>query len=401
MLLSACQTLPVTQHPSIHLGIEIRSVASGKVIYSQNADQPFIPASTVKLLTIATALAKLGPSYRFRTDVFYDGNLYLKGSGDPSFSLHDLDNLAAQIKQLAPGPIQDLVLDSSVFDQDLYGQDWLPEDFSFAYSAPVSGINLNLNRLILTFLPNGKILLDPLAFFIQLEQKGRRFKLKGPGIEIEDTLPIENQIRYKSYAIKNPEKWALALFQESLKRFGIQVKGKLRIGFVPSGLSTLTDHHSPLLSQMLINYTKFSNNLAHEALLKTLGHGSFQKGLEIVRTFTRIQGIVDGSGLSRSNRVTPTEMTQFLLREAQNFQISPELMASLPIAGKDGTLKSRLIGNAATNHLRAKTGTMKGVRALAGYFLSQSGNLCAFSAFTNHLHPNAFDRHIDSLLKNL
>lgn len=365
--LSACKTLKI---PDAQIGIQVRSLQSGKVLYEKNQDQKFIPASTLKLFTLATALQKLGPSYQFETQVFYDGNLYLKGSGDPSFSVSDLDNLATQIKQLVKKPIQNIIIDDSVFDRNYYGNGWLEEDLSKGYSAPISGINVNFNRLLVTFLPNKQVLLEPLTQFVKLKiNKSGEFKITGHGLDISGKLENLRKSQYKTYAIQDPNKWAGFLFKEALKRIGIQIKGHIQTGLVPKDLKPIASDFSPYLSEMLINYTKFSNNLGNEALLKTLGSGTFEKGLEIVRDFVGLESIEDGSGLSLKNLITPAQMTDFLIKTASNFQIAPEFMSALPIG----------------SNLRAKTGTMTGIRGLAGYFKRSNDEIVAFAVFANEL----------------
>lgn len=365
--LSACKTLQI---PDAQIGIQVRSLQSGKVLYEKNQDQKFIPASTLKLFTLATALQKLGPSYQFETQVFYNGNLYLKGSGDPSFSVSDLDNLATQIKQLVKKPIQNIIIDDSVFDRNYYGNGWLEEDFSKGYSAPIAGINVNCNRLLVAFLPNKQVLLEPLTQFVKLKiNQSGEFKITGHGLDISGKLENLRKSHYKTYAIQDPNKWAGFLFKEALKRIGIEIKGHIQTGLVPKDLKPIASDFSPYLSEMLINYTKFSNNLGNEALLKTLGSGTFEKGLEIVRDFVGLESIEDGSGLSLKNLITPAQMTNFLIKTASNFQIAPEFMSALPIG----------------SNLRAKTGTMTGIRGLAGYFKRSNDEIVAFAVFANEL----------------
>lgn len=402
--ISACQTLqPNLQKPSGQIGVQIQSVDSGKVVYQENQDTFFIPASTLKLFTIATALAKLGPSHRFETHVYYDNNLYLKGSGDPSFSVHDLDDLASRIKQLIHKPIQNIIIDSTVFDSNYYGQDWLTEDLPKGFSAPISGLNVNYNRLVVGFLPDKTILLDPWTRYVQLEKKHNWFKISGHGINIEGKFPQTNKPTYKTYAIQTPDLWAGFLFKEALTRAGVKIKGAILSGKTPEGLVPITSDYSPYLSEMVINYTKFSNNLGNEALLKTLGNGSFEQGLLVVRETVGIPGIADGSGLSRSNQITPAQMTGFLVRTAKNFRISPEFIAAMPIGGEDGTLKNSFQDSDFRGNIRAKTGTMSGIRGYAGFYKQPNGGLFAFTLFANELAGDAqkLKTYLELILQNI
>ncbi|MEI6805197.1 MAG: D-alanyl-D-alanine carboxypeptidase/D-alanyl-D-alanine-endopeptidase [Myxococcaceae bacterium] len=372
------------------IGLQVRLVPSGKILYEQNEHEKFIPASTLKLLTLATALHKLGPSYRFETKVYYDGNLYIKGSGDPSFSVHDLDDLAGQIKQLVKKPIKNIIIDDSVFDKNYYGQDWLEEDYDRRFSAPISGINVNYNRLVVGSLPDQKIILDPYTKFIKLRtKKSGDYTITGLGLDIKGKVQKLTAPQYKTYAIKEPIAWAGLLFKEALERIGIKITGVIKAGAVPENLNPITRDFSPYLSEMGINYTKFSNNLGNEALLKTLGAGNFEQGLEVVKKFVDIETLADASGLSRTNLVTPDQMADFLVKTASNFKIAPEFMAALPIGGEDGTLSRSFNKEPFKGNVRAKTGHMSGIRGLAGYYRRPDGKIVAFALFANEIEKNA------------
>lgn len=386
-LLPGCKTLqPSLEAPKAKIGIQVRLVSSGKILYEKNPHEFFIPASTLKLLTLATALNTLGPSYRFETQVFYDGNLYLKGSGDPSFSVHNLDDLAGRIKQLINKPIRNIIIDDSVFDKNYYGNGWLEEDYREGFSAPLSGINVNYNRLLVGLLPERKNFLDPWTRFVKLKtKKSGDFKITGHGMDIRGKILKLTSPQYQTYAVKDPVLWAGFLFKEALGRVGMTIKGHVKTGLVPTDLKPVTSHFSPYLSEMAIYYTKFSNNLGYEALLKTLGAGNFEKGLEVVRQFVGFEGMVDGSGLSRLNSISPAQMTDFLIQTAKNFKISSEFMSALPIAGEDGTLVNGFQKEPFRGNMRAKTGSMSGVQNLAGYYQRPDGQVVAFTLFANEL----------------
>ncbi|MES2504173.1 MAG: D-alanyl-D-alanine carboxypeptidase/D-alanyl-D-alanine-endopeptidase [Myxococcota bacterium] len=385
LLLAGCKTVAPIATPRANIGIQVRSLTSGKVLYEQNPNELFIPASTLKIFTVATALAILKPSYQFETKVYYhQGDLYLQGSGDPEFSTHRLSDISARIKQLVKEPIQNIIVDDSVFDRNYFGLGWEDEDMGKGFAAPISGINVDYNRLVLTFLPGGKVLLEPFTKYVTLTTTKTTYELKGLGIAVQGTIPKVTRPQYKTYAIMNPPDWAGFLFKEQLQKAGVKVKGEIQEGFVPSGLTPITTSFSPYLSEMLINYTKFSRNLGNEAVLKTLGNGHFEQGLQKIEDFVGLgHRIVDGSGLSRQNAITPAQMTAFLVRVANDFQIAPEFTAALPIAGQDGTLKNVFLAESFKGKIRAKTGYMTGVKALTGYFRTKTSETVAFTVFAN------------------
>ncbi len=386
-LLLGCQTtrLSIPRQPDARIGIQIRSLKTGKVLYEQAAHERFIPASTLKIFTAAAALAVLKPSYRYETQVFWhEKDLYLKGSGDPQFSVHDLDDLSARVKQLVSKPIRNIIVDASIFDDNYYGEGWEEEDQGKGFAAPVAGINVNFNRIVIGFLPDGKLIMDPLTKYAKTHKQGSRLSLKGHGLDISADIPKSSSAIYKTYAIKNPSEWAGFLFREALARAGVKVTGQIMTGKTPDGLKPLTSAWSPYLSEQIIRFTKFSNNLGNEALLKTLGAGSFEKGRQVVKDYIGADyASVDGSGLSRFNGVTPAQMNNLLVRVWDDFDVSPELVAALPIAGEDGTLSGVFKNEPIRGNLRAKTGYMKDIKCLAGYYKTPRGEIVAVTVFAN------------------
>ena len=234
LVASGCEASPSNKRiPGVdaEVGLQIRSLKTGKVLYAHNADKTFIPASTLKVFTAATALSKLKPSYRFETEVFHrGGTLYLKGSGDPEFSVHELDDLAGRIKQLVHRKINRIIVDASVFDKNYYGQGWSDDDSHNGYAAPVAGINVNYNRIVLGFLPGKKVIIDPLTDYVKLKTTSKGiFKLQGHGVSVSGNIPRVTRPWYKTYAIKDPIQWAGFLFEEALRRAGVKLSEKVLI----------------------------------------------------------------------------------------------------------------------------------------------------------------------------
>ena len=340
-------------------GLRVVSVESGEVLYAKNAEKLHHPASTTKLFTAATALAKLGPNYRFETSLYVDtetdaqtiGNLYLKGKGNPVLREEDLEELCELLVHTGVKSINgDIVVDDTFFDTVREGPGWMWDDKPFKMSA----------------------------------------------ISIRN---IEPDMRMDSRAIACGH-----LLKNILLQKGISVAGNVVSGEVPSGAESVAKHHSSPLSVIIKSMNKPSDNWIAEMLFKTIGAevkgvpGSWQKGREVVGEFlTEVLGeenkyrFVDGSGLSRYNLVNTELLTKLLVYMYNNFELMPEFTASLPIAGVDGTLRNRMHGMYAEKILRAKTGTLSGVSALAGYTRTADDEVLAFGILISHYVGSAAD----------
>ncbi len=334
------------------IGIKVVSIESGEVVYAKNAKKLHHPASTTKLFTAATALAKLGSEYRFETSLYSDTatnaqtirNLYLKGRGDPVLHISDLEKLCDTLVQSGVKSIdRDIIVDESYFDTVREGPGWMWDDKPFQMSA------LSIRS-------------------------------------IEPEKSMENRAIACGHLLK-----------DKLIQKGISVEGTVVSDKVPSGMESVAKHLSPPLSAIIKSMNKPSDNWIAEMLFKTIGAevkgepGSWQKGREAVGEFlNEILGeqnayrFVDGSGLSRYNLLSTELLTKLLVTMYNSFELMPEFTASLPIAGVDGTLRNRMQGVYAEKVLRAKTGTLSGVSALAGYTRTADGEVLAFGILISH-----------------
>lgn len=334
------------------IGIKVVSVESGDVLYAKNVEKLHHPASTTKLFTAATALAKLGPNYRFITSLYADtrtdtqtiDNLYLKGKGDPILQTEDLEKICDSLIQTGVKTIRgDIVVDEAFFDTVREGPGWMWDDRPFQMSA----------------------------------------------LSIRNLLPD-----------KHAENRAIAcghFLKSKLTQEGVSVKGNVVPGKVPSDAKSVVEHFSPPLSHIVKSMNKPSDNWIAEMLFKTIGAevkgepGTWQKGREAIGEFLdeitdgqNTYRFVDGSGLSRYNLLNTELLTKLLVYMYNNFELMPEFTASLPIAGIDGTLRNRMQGLYAERVLRAKTGTLSGVSALAGYTRTADGKVIAFGILISH-----------------
>ena len=344
--------LQETLFTTASVGIKVVAAETGEVIYEKNPYKLHHPASTTKLFTAATALAKLGSDYQFETTVYVDadadtqvvGDIYLKGRADPVLQPFDMMKLVDTLLETGLQSIQgDIVVDTTYLDTVREGPGWMWDDRPLRISA------LSIRQI------------EP--------EPGTRSRALACG-----------------YLLRN-----------ELIEKGIEVTGDVVPGTVPLDARTVAKHLSLPLANIIKLMNKPSDNWIAELLFKTIGAevmgepGTWAKGRDAVNEFLEeITGeppahrFVDGSGLSRYNLLNAELLTQLLVYIYQNFELMPEYLASLPIAGVDGTLMNRMQGMSAEKVLRAKTGTLSGVSALAGYAVTADDEVFAFGILISH-----------------
>ena len=344
--------LQETLFTTANIGIKVVGVETGEVIYEKNPLKLHHPASTTKLFTAATALARLGADYRFETTLYVDaeadtqvvGDIYFKGRADPVLQPQDIVKLVDTLLETGVESIEgDIVVDATYLDTVREGPGWMWDDRPLRISA------LSIRQI------------EP--------EPGTRSRALACG-----------------YLLKN-----------ELVEKGIEVIGDVVPGTVPLDARTVAKHLSPPLADIIKLMNKPSDNWIAEFLFKAIGAevmgepGTWQKGRDTVNEFLEeITGeppahrFVDGSGLSRYNLLNAELLTKLLVYMYQNFELMPEYLASLPIAGVDGTLINRMQGVSAENVLRAKTGTLSGVSALAGYTTTADDEVVAFGILISH-----------------
>ena len=330
-------------------------VDSGQTLYALRADTARIPASVEKLYTTSTALLRLGPEETLGTTVLGEvpigedgtlaGNLYLRGGGDPTFGPSAASQLAAELESAGLREVTGRVMgDESAFD----GRRGPPSS-GYALTrdvGPLSALSFNHGRT------------------------GKR----------------------RPYFQVSPALFAAQAFQRALRRRGIRVGRPAQTGDTPDDAVTLTEWASPPLAEIARRTNVPSDNYMAETLIKTLGvrlrsEGSTAAGAEAVREAMASIGVrtrvVDGSGLSRLDRTSPRAVVTLLTRMARD-PAGEAFAASLPVAGRTGTLVHRMRGTAAQDRCQAKTGTLRDVSALAGYCTTTAGSHVAFAFLMNY-----------------
>ncbi len=427
-LRASLSKLPHTQTVA---GACVIDLSNGLAVFELNADSPMTPASTMKLFSMTAALAELGTNFQFETVLATDGtNLLLIGDGDPGFGDEKLsqarrESIYAPFETWAEtlrarGILQvrgDIVIDEWVFDDQRIHPSWESGDLGKWYAAPIGGLNINDNCLDIAVIPGkaggpASVTVEPQNGLISIIN---RCKTGGKG---EPTLNhragsneytisgrVTKRWPFSPVACDDPGLLFADSFRSVLTRKGIRVDGGIRRGRVraadgslPPPITVLGVHRTPL-PEVLARAGKDSQNLFAECLLKRAGYartkrtgqldarGSWRSGGEAVLAMLQRAGIdshglavADGSGLSRDNACTASQLATLLAWEYSQ-PTGAMLRQSLATAGVDGSLKKRLKNS--DSRIHAKTGTMKGVRSLAGYVDGESGPRYAFAVMFN------------------
>ena len=401
--------------PASHVGVVVWEVGKHAPLLTHDDTLSFNPASTMKLVTSYAALELLGPAYTWKTEVYTDGtladgvltgNLYIKGYGDPQLTLERFWLLLRELRSRGVREIRgDLVLDQSYFslpDADPAHFDGEP---GRAYNAIPAALMVNFNSTTLRLTPvSGGVAVyaDPLPPGMHLVNKLQLDN--APCGEWRDRIDIQwlpgngnsRLVLNGNYAAACGEKStafnlgdasaAVAdafrmLWQESGGRFS----GNWRVGEVPASAQRLMVFESPPLAEVVRGLNKFSNNIMARSLFLSLGAvmsgapGNTQKSADAVRDWLAGKGLhfpelvlENGSGLSRIERISPHSMAQLLLA-AYNSPVFSELESALPIAAVDGTMKLRCKDTPLAGHAHIKTGTLDGVKTIAGYVFDKTG----------------------------
>lgn len=371
------------------MAILIYNPLTQDTIVSINHTQSMIPASNTKLFTCATALELLGEDYLISTKILADddnlsdgtinGNIYIKGFGNPTFTDDDLEDLVNQLYQSGLKKVTgNIIGDDTYFDNVYSRDDWISEERANVKLPPISAIVIDRNRTVI------------------------RKKRKG---------------RYRNYFVNivNPPLFAAKKFREKLIAYGIEVNSNAISSQTPDSAIPMIESTIEL-NQLLKLINKHSDNFYAECLFKTLGavysgkqSNSFFSTQAILNyiedagIYSTGTKIVDGSGISRYDQVTAGALVGLLEKLYFNINQFEYFYNSLSIAGVDGTLHKRMIGTSAENNFRGKTGTLNGVSSISGYVTNGDEDdiiVCIMFEFTNggaSKYKSIQDRIIETL----
>ena len=404
------------------------------------SEAPMHAASVMKLLTTYAALDLLGPAFSWTTPVYVDGpvrdgtlngNLYIQGQGDPQLVMERLWLLLRRVQSLGISRISgDIVLDNGAFyvpDQDPGAFDGEPLR---PYNARPEALLINYKSLVMTFTPEpggrvARVQYDPPLAGVQTQDSVSlisgtcnvyRACLKADfsdplRIRFGGALPASCGEKIWPIAYADPTSYAPRAVQGLWRSMGAGLEGNVRWGTVPSKLQEakpLLEWRSPPLAEVVREINKYSNNVMAQQVFLTLGREGgvgtaraeqsravLQKWWETHIGTDDLPLVDNGAGLSRTERINARALGQ-LLQHAYRSPLMPEIVASLPITGIDGTLtrsKARAAGSA---HL--KTGSLQGVNAIAGYVDAASGKRYAVVALINHANAAAARPVLDALV---
>lgn len=401
----------------------MEDLQSGSAVYSHRADVMMIPASLSKIPTAMVALNRLGPSTTFVTQLLADGEvrggvlagaLVFKGGGDPAFVSESLWVLVNNLVRTGIREIQGgIVIDATLFDDQWIDPSREAARVDRAYDAPVSAASFNWNSVNVFIRPglksgdSAQVYLDPvrdrLSLLGQVQTVGGSGKdvavsrVRGPtgdSVQVSGRVGVHAQevVEYKS--VSNPVDWVALNLMEFCQQRGIKVSGAIRSGSTPRSAVELARVESQPVKTAVDALMKYSNNFVAEMLTKHISvqagktPGSILGGVQVIREdMTKWGGLsedsvfVNPAGLTRENRLSGKQLVKLLRAAEGNFSWGPEFVGSLPVAGRDGTLKSRQRGIA--GRVRAKTGLLTGVVGLAGYIHREDGRVWVFSLMYN------------------
>lgn len=418
-----------------HVGLQVVHLGTGEEVFAHNADQAMSPASTMKAVTAAAALYHLGPSYTWRTQVtttgtldgdgVLRGDLHVRGTGDPVLVAERLWKLVRDVRLAGVERIEgDVVFDESWFGTDYALPGWdKAQDLAQgpSYFATIGALSLDFNTVGLVVGPGaapgqpGRVQLEtPASDYVVITNEvvtlppGRRRQVRIERAVVDGRMhfTVRGEVpagaepaRYRR-TVADPTSHFAAAWSEFMKQHGIALSGRYRRGEAPADGRLLAELVSPPLTSVLMDMNKYSNNFMAEQVLRTMAAekggapGTTEQGLELVRRYLDAVGIdrstyhlVNGSGLSRDIRLSPSVLTAVLMDMAADPRVGQEFLATLAIAGVDGTLERRL--DEEPGRVRGKTGTLDGVHCLAGYLDADDGQRYAFAFLVNHLPGSA------------
>lgn len=435
-----------------YCGVVVRDLQTGETLYRRDAERMLIPASNMKLIVSAAALHLLGADYRFRTRVWIRGmlapngvlrgDLILQGLGDATLEMRDLQALAQRVRQAGVQRVAGyLLFDDSWLDATRYGFGWNSGDEPFGYQAQMSALCAERNAVRVYARPAetvgepARVRLEPDTDYVQIvnrsttvERGTRKASIDATRTRARNQIIVYGDIAQGSeevfigrFSIENPPHYAAHLFRQALQAEGISIQNGIAPNLTPlrstdnpvratalrwdrnsQATVLLAEHLSPPMREVAALINKPSDNLITEITLKVIGKetrgiGSTQAGIEAMRAFLQQAGlemdavhIVDGSGLSRINGVSPENFIRLL----EYMHRSPHAEAfrdSLPVFGVDGTLRNRLRETPVQGNGFAKTGSLNRVSSLSGYLRTQSGRHLAFSIIMNAYNAAASD----------
>jgi serine-type D-Ala-D-Ala carboxypeptidase/endopeptidase (penicillin-binding protein 4) len=433
--------------PQASVAIYVQAVDAASPILTHNGAKSLNPASVMKLVTTYAALDLLTPTYRWKTEIYRDGNvsngvlngnLIIKGYGDPSFKAQEFWRMLMSLQQAGIKEIKgDLVIDKSFFAKNVGNRKTFDDETWRAYNAEPSAFLVNGRNTSFKLVATGEDTLTSGGVNVSQE-----FEL--PEVQIINSMKLaqglcgewrsrfgytvkslENKAivtfsgmfspdcgeRYLELSVFDDEKYAFFIFRKLWRELGGKFNGKLRLQDTLIGATKVMEQASDPLGYVIRDINKWSNNLMARQLLLTIaaekngGPATEAKGVAAVNTWLLGKSmnfselvIENGSGLSRVERISAEHLGRMLV-SAYNSPVMPELMASLPILSQDGTMKKRLNDSQSSGRAHLKTGSLDGVSAIAGYEIDANNHRHVLVMLVNHANAAASKNAQDALVE--
>jgi D-alanyl-D-alanine carboxypeptidase, serine-type, PBP4 family len=443
------QALTQAGVPLEQVAVVVQAVDSEQASLQHNPGESLNPASVMKLVTSKAALDLLGPNYRWKTEVYYDGslsqgvlsgNLIIKGYGDPQFNTADFWRLLSSVKQAGISHIKgDLILDKSHFatpqqqpanfDNEIWrAYNALPSAllvngrhtrFKFSRSASeknAAAISADMALPQLEIVNNMRLLpgacrdwRNHMQYSVSIDQTIASQALKT--ITFSGSFAADCEEKFLELSLFNDEQYAYYSFKQLWQALGGQFSGQLQVKARPSQATKLLEQRSESLSQVLPEMNKWSNNLMARQLLLSIAAekmavpASEADGASAIKNWFNSQQIAgdtlvveNGSGLSRIERISAEQLARMLVQGFRS-PTMPEFMSSLPVLALDGTLMNRLKDSAAAKRAHLKTGSIDGVSAIAGYLLDKQNRRQVLVMLVNHEKASASKLAQDALIE--
>jgi len=426
------QALKAARIPVEAVAVVVRPVDEAGATLRHRGNAALNPASLMKLVTTTAALELLGPAYTWRTEALaasqpengvLAGDLYLRGSGDPKLTYDRLWLLLRELRGRGIREIRgDLTLDRSAFASVDHDPAAFDGKLLRPYNVGPDALLFNFATVHLTLLPDGnavRVLADPLPAGFEVVN---RLQLVENGSCGDWREKLEAKLAPTQLALSGSfprscgeKRWHLAglpnaallhgVFARLWRELGGSFTGQWKEGVTPAAAVTLASSESPALGELVRDINKYSNNVMARQLFLKLGAGETAQADQTIRAWLTGKGLNfpelvldNGSGLSRRERISADNLAR-LLATAWASPTMPELISSLPIVAQDGTAKKRYNGVAYAGQAHLKTGTLEGVRGIAGYLLDRRGKRHIVVFMVNHAQAGQAQAAFDALLE--
>jgi D-alanyl-D-alanine carboxypeptidase/D-alanyl-D-alanine-endopeptidase (penicillin-binding protein 4) len=426
--------------PHEAVSLYVRQLGAGKVTVSHHAARALNPASAMKLVTTYAALELLGPAYRWRTEIYREGemadgvlagNLLIKGYGNPELMQQDIWRMLNELRQTGLREIRgDLLIDNSYFAPESADPGFFDNEPYRAYNAQSSALVSNLNSTSFKFSGDGATVqvqaspeLPEIRVVNQLTltdaacsdwRSGLVYDVQNGGnqatVTFSGSYPMRCGEKYLDLSLFSHPAYTYHLFRRIWQQLGGNISGGFRLAQVSPAAVRLVEHQSEPLADVIRRINKYSNNLMTRQLLLTIAAeriglpGNEINGFAAIRGWLAGKGmdfpelvIENGAGLSRIERISAEHLGELLV-QAYGSPVMPELMSSLPVLAVDGTAMRRLTESPVQGRAHLKTGSLNGVRSIAGYVLDQQGRRWVVVFMANHAQAGATRAAQDALL---